>query len=127
MLSANPYNIRHHVESLFGAYSTLYYGDELSDDQIEGLIYAGLWHAPVWGVHIAHRLGIAFPGHIGGFGFYKSLAMFPALGAGLTYYTIGREVFSAPHRTITATGGSDGVYKPPGSYDFAFRNPISGM
>lgn len=104
----------------------MYYGDQLSDDQIQSLIYAGFWHAPVWAVHIAHRLG-AFPSHTGGFGYYRSLAMFPMLGLGLSYFTLGREVVTAPYRAISATGGAGGAYKPPGSYSFAFRNPISGM
>jgi hypothetical protein len=123
-LEANPYNARHHLVSAYGVTNTIYYGKDLSDDQIENMIYAGLWHAPAWGVHIAHRMG-AFAAHTGGFGYYRSLAMFPVLGALLGYYTFGREVMAAPTRTIGYTAGDDTRFHFGGG--ISFRNPISGM
>ena len=87
-LEANPYNARHHAVSAYGVANTIYYGKDLSDDQIENLIFAGLWHAPAWGIHIAARMG-AFGGLSHGHGYYRSLAMFPTLGMLLGYFTAG--------------------------------------
>lgn len=121
---ANPYNIRHIIQSIGGSAATVYYGRELSEDQVEGLIYAGFWHAPVWGIHIAHRFG-AFATHTGGFGYYKTLALFPALSTALAYYTVGRETVTAPYRSVRYTAGDDMRMHVGGNV--SFRNPISGM
>ena len=123
-LEANPYNIRHIIQSIGGAAATMYYGQSLSDDQVEGLIYAGLWHAPVWGIHIAHKLG-AFAGHTGGFGYYKTLAMFPMLSTALGYYTVGREVVAAPYRSVAYTGVDTMRLHVGGTSSFI--NPITGL
>ena len=79
---ANPFNVPHLTYSAHGAAHAAYYDEDLSDEDYEALIYAGLWHAPVWAIHIAHKLG-AFAGYSGGFGYYRSLSMFPVLGVGL--------------------------------------------
>ncbi len=123
-LEANPYNLRHLASSLYGVADTAYYGKDMTDEQIDSLIYAGFWHAPPWGVHMAHKLG-AFSTHTGGFGYYRSLSMFPALGAYLAYFTVGREVVAAPNYSIRYTAGDDMRVHIGGGY--SFRNPISGM
>ncbi len=83
---ANPYNIPHLTDSAYRAAYAAYYDDDLSDEDYTALVYAGLWHTPVWGAHIAHKLG-AFAGHTGGFGYYRSLSMFPVAGLVLTAVT----------------------------------------
>ena len=83
---ANPFNIPHLTDSIYRAAYALYYDDDISDEDYTALVYAGLWHAPPWAAHIAHRLG-AFAGHTGGFGYYRSLSMFPALGLALSAVT----------------------------------------
>ena len=79
---ANPFNFGHLGASALGVSESLYYDEDLTDEQVESLLYAAAWHAPVWGVHIAHKLG-AFAGHTGGFGYYRSLGMFPRLAGGI--------------------------------------------
>jgi hypothetical protein len=123
-LEGNPYNARHHAVSAYGVANTIYYGKDLNEEQLDSLIYAGLWHAPAWGIHVAHKMG-AFASHSGGFGYYRSMAMFPTLGAIFGYFTIGREVMATPMRTITYTAGDDTRFHYGGG--ISFRNPISGM
>ena len=125
-LESNPYNIRHHFMSIYGAADVLYHGRELTGEQREGLFYATLWHTPVWAAHIAHRFGVlGTAGHVGGFGYFKSLEMFPGLQLALAYYTVGREVVAAPYRSVRFTAGDD-MRKHVGG-GLSFRNPISGM
>ena len=80
--TANPYNFGHLGASAFGVIESLYYDEDLTDEQVESMIYAAAWHSPVWGVHIAHKLG-AFAGYTGGFGYYRSLSMFPRIASGI--------------------------------------------
>ena len=83
---ANPFNIPHLTESLYRAAYAAYYDDDITDEDYTALVYAGLWHTPAWGAHLAHKMG-AFAGHRGGFGYYRSLSMFPAAGLALTAVT----------------------------------------
>lgn len=83
---ANPFNIPHLVDSAYRAAYALYYDDDLSDEDYTALVYAGLWHAPVWAAHIAHKMG-AFAGYTGGFGYYRSLSMLPMGGLALAATT----------------------------------------
>jgi hypothetical protein len=123
-LRANPFNIRHLLGSVYGAADTLYHGRALSQEEKEGLLYAAFWHTPVWAIHIAHKFG-AFKSHTGGFGYYKTLGLFPAAVAGLAYYTVGSEVAAAPYRSVAYTAGHD-MRKHVGG-GMSFRNPVTGM
>ncbi len=112
--------------SIYGATDTLYHGKSLTTDQKEGLLYATLWHLPVWAAHIAHRFGaFGTAGYSGGFGYYRSLEMFPGLQYALAYYTVGREVVAAPYRSARYTAGHD-MRTHVGGH-MSFRNPITGL
>ena len=122
----NPYNFRAHISGLYGIAESIENDDYLNQQQRDAIYATLYWHLPPTMAHIGVRMGLIAPVS-GGFGYYKSLSLFPTLALGVGYQQLGYTVAELPARVIRATGGTDGAYKPPGSRHFAFRNPISGM
>ncbi len=122
----NPYNFRAHAMSFYDLVDSINNDNYLSDQQKDMIMVSILWHLPPVAVHTAMRLGF-LPAVSGGFGYYKSLSMFPMLAMALGYQQLGYTVAEMPSRVISATGGTGGAYKPPGSNHWAFRNPVTGM
>ncbi len=122
----NPYNIRAHFSGLYGVVESVRDDDYLSQEQKDAIYATLYWHVPPTLAHIGVRMGL-IPAVSGGFGYYKSLSMFPMLCLALGYQQLGFTVAELPSKIIKHTGGTGGAYKPPGSQHFAFRNPISGM
>ena len=122
----NPYNIRAHISGLYDLVESYESSKDLTQRQKDNLYATLYWHIPPTMAHIGVRMGL-IPAVTGGFGYFKPLTIFPMLGLALGYQQLGYTVSELPSRVISATGGTGGVYKPPGSHHFAFRNPISGM
>jgi hypothetical protein len=119
----NPYNFRVHLEGLYNWADILVGDREMSIEDQEVLFDTVAWHIPPFMAHVGAKLGLwANPG----FGYYKTLSLFPAATAALTYWTVGREVTKLPGRTISFTS-KHGAYKPPASSHWSYRNPITGM
>ncbi len=126
ILVHNPYNFRAHVAGLYGLVQSVENDDYLTQQQKDAIYATLYWHIPPTMAHIGVRVGL-IPAVSGGFGYYKSLSMFPAASLALAYQQLGFTVAELPSQIIRATGGTDGAYRPPGSQHYAFRNPITGM
>ncbi len=122
----NPYNIRAHISGLYGVIESVENDDYLDQDQKDAIYATLYWHIPPAMAHAAVRMGLVAPVS-GGFGYFKSLSLFPMLSLAIGYQQLGFTVSELPSTVIRYTGGTGGAYKPPGSHHFAFRNPISGM
>lgn len=125
-LQHNPYNIRVHLESLFGLSDTLSKGEYITREQEMAMFATAFYHVPIVVIHAGVRLGVV-PAVSGGFGYFKSLVPFPMLQLSLGYQQLGFTVAEMPATVLQYTSGTGGAYKPPGSNHWSFRNPISGM
>ncbi len=131
----NPYNVKAHLTGIYGLIVAVEEDEYLTEEQKVALVATALWHLPPTMAHVGVRMGL-IPAVSGGFGYWKSMTTMPKFATGIVYANIGYMLYphveyavenQNPYDIVRLTGGTGGAYKPPGSTNWSFRNPISGM